>query len=99
MKNDRKSKHKDTPKTFISCIVAYSASCSYLKITTKWLIRTFSESHIRNLFGKNEKQLVSIEAGLENNDFPEENASGPCRDRTDDPQIKSVSDEDESMPG
>jgi len=23
--------------------------------------------------------------------------SGPCRDRTDDPQIKSVSDEDESM--
>ena len=27
------------------------------------------------------------------------NESGPCRDRTDDPQIKSVSDEDESMPG
>ena len=26
------------------------------------------------------------------------NASGPCRDRTDDPQIKSVSDADESMP-
>ena len=24
--------------------------------------------------------------------------SGPCRDRTDDPQIKSVSDEDESTP-
>jgi hypothetical protein len=37
------------------------------------------------------------QAGLENNDFLGENESGPCRDRTDDPQIKSVSDEDESM--
>ena len=36
--------------------------------------------------------------GLENNDFLGENESGPCRDQTDDPQIKSVSDEDESMP-
>jgi hypothetical protein len=27
-----------------------------------------------------------------------ENASGPCRDRTDDPQIKSVSEEDDSKP-
>ena len=53
--------------------------------------------HFRNLFGKNEKQLVSIEAGLENNDFPEENQSGPCRDRTDDPQIKSSSLQDHSM--
>jgi hypothetical protein len=32
------------------------------------------------------------------NPLDEENESGPCRDRTDDPQIKSVSDEDESMP-
>ena len=26
------------------------------------------------------------------------NESGPCRDRTDDPQIKSVSEEDDSKP-
>jgi|694.fasta_scaffold25357_1 hypothetical protein len=26
------------------------------------------------------------------------NKSGPCRDRTDDPQIKSVSEEDDSKP-
>ena len=30
------------------------------------------------------------QAGLENNDFLGENESGPCRDRTDDPQIKSL---------
>jgi len=58
--------------------------------TAKNMDKAFSESHVRNLFGKNENQLVSIESGLENNDFPEENESGPCRDRTDDPQIKSL---------
>ena len=58
--------------------------------TAKNMDKAFSESHVRKLFGKNEKQLVSIEAGIENNDFPEENQSGPCRDRTDDPQIKSL---------
>jgi hypothetical protein len=66
--------------------------------TAKNMDKVFSESHVRNLFGKNEKQLISIQAGLENNDFPEENESGPCRDRTDDPQIKSVSEEDDSKP-
>ena len=34
--------------------------------------------------------------GHKNLNNPEK--SGPCRDRTDDPQIKSVSKEDESMP-
>jgi hypothetical protein len=38
------------------------------------------------------------QAGLENNDFLGENESGPCRDRTDDPQIKSSSLSDHSMP-
>jgi hypothetical protein len=32
------------------------------------------------------------------NPLIEENESGPCRDRTDDPQIKSVSDKDKSIP-
>ena len=38
------------------------------------------------------------QAGLENNDFLGEKKSGPCRDRTDDPQIKSSSLPDHSMP-
>jgi hypothetical protein len=41
-------------------------------------------------------QNETHQAGLENNDFLGENESGPCRDRTDDPQIKSVSEEDDS---
>jgi len=51
-----------------------------------------------NLFGKNQTQLVTIDLVEEISALNSENESGPCRDRTDDPQIKSVSAEDESMP-
>jgi hypothetical protein len=39
-----------------------------------------------------------VESANEIHALNSENESGPCRDRTDDPQIKSVSDEDESKP-
>ena len=59
--------------------------------------KTFSESHVRELFGEKQNEFV-VESANKIRALNCENASGPCRDRTDDPQIKSVSDEDESMP-
>ena len=50
------------------------------------------------MFGKNQTQLVAIDLVEEISALISRNESGPCRDRTDGPQIKSVSDEDESMP-
>ena len=58
--------------------------------TARNMDKAFSESHVRKLFGENQNQLISIESRSKNNDNPEENESGPCRDRTDDPQIKSL---------
>jgi hypothetical protein len=66
--------------------------------TAKNMDKAFSESHVRKLFGKNQNQLVAMESVDENSALNSENESGPCRDRTDDPQIKSVSEEDDSKP-
>ena len=52
--------------------------------------KAFSESHVRELFGKKQNELVSVESANEIHALNSENASGPCRDRTDDPQIKSL---------
>jgi hypothetical protein len=60
--------------------------------------KAFSESHVRKLFGKNQNQLGAMESIDENRALNSENESGPCRDRTDDPQIKSSSQQDHSMP-
>ena len=45
---------------------------------------------IRNLFGENQNQLIIFNEKDKNKQVAEENVSGPCRDRTDDPQIKSL---------
>jgi integrase len=47
-------------------------------------------SHVRNLFGENKNQLVITKEKIKNIEISEEKESGPCRDRTDDPQIKSL---------
>ena len=52
--------------------------------------KTFSESHVRELFGGKQNGLVAVESDSEIRALNSENASGPCRDRTDDPQIKSL---------
>jgi hypothetical protein len=44
------------------------------------------------------REFISIESESKNLSFTEENESGPCRDRTDDPQIKSSSQQHHSMP-
>jgi integrase len=58
--------------------------------TAKNMDKAFSESHVRELFGKKQNELVSVESDSEIHALNSENASGPCRDRTDDPQIKSL---------
>ncbi len=58
--------------------------------TAKNMDKAFSESHVRELFGKKQNELVSVESDSEIRALNSENASGPCRDRTDDPQIKSL---------
>ncbi len=58
--------------------------------TAKNMDKAFSESHVRKLFGKNQNQLGAMESVDENRALNSENESGPCRDRTDDPQIKSL---------
>jgi len=47
-------------------------------------------SDVRNLFGENKNPLIIFNEKDKNNQIAEENVSGPCRDRTDDPQIKSL---------
>ena len=58
--------------------------------TAKNMDKAFSESHVRELFGKTQNELVSVETANEIHALNSENKSGPCRDRTDDPQIKSL---------
>ena len=58
--------------------------------TAQNMDKAFAESDVRNLFGKSQNQIISIESESKNLSFTEENESGPCRDRTDDPQIKSL---------
>jgi integrase len=58
--------------------------------TANRLDELFSNSQLRKNYG-NQNSIMN--QGLENTDsalFLEENLSGPCRDRTDDPQIKSL---------
>ena len=52
--------------------------------------KTFSESHVRELFGEKQNQLVAVEPVNKILALNSGNESGPCRDRTDDPQIKSL---------
>ena len=52
--------------------------------------KTFSESQVQELFGKKENEFVSVESTNENYALRSVIESGPCRDRTDDPQIKSL---------
>ena len=58
--------------------------------TAKNMDKAFSESHVRELFGKKQNELVADESANEIRALNSENESGPCRDRTDDPQIKSL---------
>jgi len=57
--------------------------------TAKNLDRAFSESHVRELFRKKQNELVAVESVSEIRALNSENKSGLCRDRSDDPQIKS----------
>jgi hypothetical protein len=66
--------------------------------TAKNMDKAFSESHVRELFGKKQNELVAVESDSEIRALNSKNESGPCRDRTDDPQIKSSSQQDHSMP-
>ena len=58
--------------------------------TAKNMDKAFSESHVRELFGKKQNELVAVESDNKIRALNSENESGPCRDRTDDPQIKSL---------
>ena len=58
--------------------------------TAKNMDKAFSESHVRELFGEKQNELVVVESANKIRALNSENASGPCRDRTDDPQIKSL---------
>jgi len=58
--------------------------------TAKNMDKAFSESHVRELFGEKQNELVFVESANKIRALNSENASGPCRDRTDDPQIKSL---------
>jgi integrase len=58
--------------------------------TAKNMDKAFSESHVRELFGEKQNQLVAVEPVNRILALNSENKSGPCRDRTDDPQIKSL---------
>jgi len=51
--------------------------------------KAFSESHVRELFGKKQNELVAVESDSKIRALNSENASGPCRARTVDPRIKS----------
>ena len=56
------------------------------------------EAHGWELFGKKQNELVAVESANDIRALNSENESGPCRDRTDDPQIKSSSQQDHPMP-
>ncbi len=58
--------------------------------TAKNMDKASAESPVRKLFGKKQNELVAVESDSEIHALNSENASGPCRDRTDDPQIKSL---------
>jgi hypothetical protein len=58
--------------------------------TAKNMDKAFSESHVRELFGKKQNQLDAVEPVNKIRALTSANESGPCRDRTDDPQIKSL---------
>ena len=53
--------------------------------------KTFSESHVRELFGEKQNQLVAVEPVNKILALNSGNESGPCRDRTDDPRISEPS--------
>jgi hypothetical protein len=58
--------------------------------TAKNMDKAFSESHVRKLFGKEQNKFVAVGPSVEDGALISQNESGPCRDRTDDPQIKSL---------
>ena len=58
--------------------------------TAKNMDKAFSESHVRKLFGKELNKLVAVGPSVEDGALISQNGSGPCQDRTDDPQIKSL---------
>ncbi len=64
----------------------------------KWALSGSVRPFLSLLFGEKQNELVVVESANKIRALNCENISGPCQDRTDDPQIKSVSDEDESMP-
>jgi len=63
---------------------------SDLLLTANNLDNAFDESQLRKFYGNAENNSLEISKSEADNQIAEENVSGPCRDRTDDPQIKSL---------
>ena len=70
-----------------------------MRTATHNVLDLFRSIHfVPKMFPNKSEDIHDIELGTNIVALKSGNESGPCRDRTDDPQIKSVSDEDESMP-